>query len=211
MNFKTVIDLEDLDKKIEFVFLKIEEKQKDLSIDIKIDELDEYQSFKKLVEVMNEEVKSLKTEAININELQKEEIILKLNKERFSAEGIKKYNKYRKNEDDLKTKKQEIDQLNLNLKNNLNKLFGNYLEEINFILKNSYANFKLTKLESISNRSMRDKFFCDYAFEFDNKYSVYILNDEDKPQFKNTLSDSDKRVFAFAFFVARLKKKQFIE
>lgn len=204
--FKTLVDIEGLSEKLKTIFSKIEEKQKDLSVDIKINELSEYQNYKNVVETMSEEIESLKIEAINITELQEEEKKLKLNKERFSVEGEERYKRYQENENSLKTKKQKIDQLNSDLKTNLNILFGAYLTEINIILNSSHANFKLAKLESISNRTMKDKFFCDYAFVFDNTHSVNILDDADKPQFKNTLSDSDKRVFAFAFFIAKLKK-----
>lgn len=204
--FKTLVDIKDLSEKLTIIFSKIEKKQKDLSVDIKIDELSEYQNFKNVVEAMNEEIESLKIEAINITESQEEEKKLKLNKERFSVEGEEKYKRYQENENSLKTKKQKIDQLNSDLRTNLNTLFGAYLTEINSILNSSHANFRLAKLESISNRTMKDKFFCDYAFVFDNTHNVNILDDEDRPQFKNTLSDSDKRVFAFAFFIAKLKK-----
>ena len=121
--FKTVADIEDLNEKTKIIFSKIEEKQKDLSIDIKIDELSEYQSYKNVIEAMNKEVESLKIETINITELQEEEENLKLNKERFSIEGEKKYDKYQKNKNDLNTEKQKIDQLNLNLKTKLYTLF----------------------------------------------------------------------------------------
>ena len=204
--FKTKINFNDLNKHLKGVLSKIEEKQKDLSVDVKIEELAEYKSYKNVIETMNKEVDALKIETMNIYELQKEAIALKLNKERFSVEGIDKYKKYKKNEDASIIKKQGIDQSNTNLKNKLNSLFASYLVEINDVLEKSYANFKLTKLQSISNRTMNDKFFCDYAFIFDNTHDINILNDEDKPQFKNTLSDSDKRIFAFAFYVAKLKK-----
>lgn len=204
--FKTLVDIEGLSEKLKTIFSKIEEKQKDLSVDIKIDELTEYQNYKNVVAAMNKEIESLKIEAINITELQEEEKKLKLSKERYSVEGEVKYNRYQENENNLKIKKQTIDQLNSDLRTNLNTLFGAYLTEINNTLRSSHANFRLAKLESISNRTMRDKFFCDYAFIFDNAHNVNILDDEDKPQFKNTLSDSDKRVFAFAFFIAKLKK-----
>jgi wobble nucleotide-excising tRNase len=197
---------QDFANNILVILKKLIQKQIDLSTDIKLEELSEYVQFKGIVESMNSEVQSLQTQDLNLEVLIKEESSLKLNKDRFSVDGKKKYKKYKDSEKAGNDKKIEIDQLNEKLKNSLNELFGQYLGEINEILRESHANFKIAELKSISNRSMKESFFCDYTFLFDNTHDVDILADEDKPQFKNTLSDSDKRIFAFAFFIAKLKK-----
>lgn len=204
--FSTKFDVKKFTENILVVLNKLKQKQVDLSIDINLEELPEYVSCKDLVEKMNKEITSLQFGTLNLSDLRKEELTLKLNQERFSTEGKKVYQQYKNVERLVKDKKAEIDQLNKELKDALNKLFENYLDEINSVLKDSGANFKLVGLESISNRSRRESFYCDYAFVFDNTHDVNILDNEDKPQFKNTLSDSDKRIFAFAFFIAKLKK-----
>ena len=203
--FATQFDDQSLSNNFKVILGKLEQKQKDLSTDIKLDELDEYKEYKKIIMAMSAEVKSLKAESIDIVNLQKEETRLKLNQVRFSVTGKEKYQKYKLSEKAVSDKKKEIDTLNKNLKEKLNDLFNKYLDDINTVLRNSFANFQLAELKSISNRTLRESFFCDYAFIFDGTHRIDILNDEDKPQFKNTLSDSDKRIFAFAFFIAKLR------
>ncbi len=203
--FSTQFDDQKLSDNSKVILDKLEQKQKDLSTDIKLEELDEYKEYKKVIMAMYAEVKSLKIESIDIINLQKEEVHLKLNQERFSDSGSEKYQKYTLSEEAVTNKKREIDTLNKNLKEKLNDLFNEYLGGINAVLRDSFANFQLAELKSISNRTLRESFFCDYAFIFDETHRIDILSDEDKPQFKNTLSDSDKRIFAFAFFIAKLK------
>lgn len=203
--FSTQFDDQSLINRLKVILDKLEQKQKDLSTDIKLEELDEYIEYKKVVMAMSTEVKSLKAESIDIVNLKKEEAHLKLNQERFSVAGKEKYQKYKLSEKAVSDKKKEIDTLNKDLKEKLNTLFNKYLGDINTVLKDSFANFQLAELKSISNRTLRESFFCDYAFIFDGTHRIDILSDEDKPQFKNTLSDSDKRIFAFAFFIAKLK------
>lgn len=204
--FAIPIDENVLGNDLKMILKKLDKKQKDLSLDVKIEKLPEYIHYKEVVVGMNAEVESLKIESIDINVLQKEELHLKLNEERFSVGGKEKYRQYKEATKAVFDKKKEIDHLNQGLIEKLNNLFEEYLDDINMILKDSFANFKLAELKSISNRTLKESFFCDYAFIFDNKYSVSILDEEHKPQFKNTLSDSDKRIFAFAFFIAKLKR-----
>ena len=55
--------------------------------------------------------------------------------------------------------------------------------------------------------------YCDYSFVFNDTYEVKISNKQNQkdderdglPHFKNTLSDSEKRTLAFAFFLSQLK------
>lgn len=204
--FSTEFNSEKFTKDISVILDTLNQKQADLSINTKLGELQEYIYIKGLVKNMNKEVASLEIGTLNLIDLQKEEVSLKVNQERFSIEGKKKYKEYKDVDKAITDKKLEIDQLNQKLKDSLNGLFVSYLDEINVVLKDSGANFKLAELKSISNRARRESFYCDYAFVFDDKHDVGILDTEDKPQFKNTLSDSDKRIFAFAFFIAKLKK-----
>lgn len=203
--FSTQFNDQTLGNTFKVILGKLEQKQKDLSTDIKLEELDEYKEYKKVIMAMNVEVKFLKAESIDIINLQKEEACLTLNQERFSAAGKEKYRKYNLSEKAVSDKKKEIDTINKDLKERLNELFNKYLNDINEVLRDSFANFQLAELKSISNRTLRKSFFCDYAFIFDGTHRIDIVNDEEKPQFKNTLSDSDKRIFAFAFFIAKLK------
>ena len=204
--FATQVNQQILSTDLEVIGEKLDQKQKDLSVDIKLAEVPEYKQYKEIVDAMGIEIESLKIESIDINALLQEESCLKLNKERFSNDGKEKYEKYKESEKAVADKKNEIDTLYQDLKTKLNKLFGDYLGEINSTLEDSFANFKLSGLSSISDRKLKESFFCDYTFVFDHTHGVNILDADDRPQFKNTLSDSDKRIFAFAFFIAKLKR-----
>jgi len=204
--FKKIPNIENVKIIQNNVVSELEQKSKDLSIEIHIEENKNYKDFKEVVLDMHKEVVFLKANEINLQEILEEKQTLDLNKRRFSEEGVNLFEKYTNIENDIKSNKTSIDDLNRILKDNMNNLFESYEREVNEVLKDSYANFKLVSLESVSNRSMTDKFFCDYGFMFDDEYKVEITDDSNKPQFKNTLSDSDKRILAFAFFIAKLRK-----
>ncbi len=206
LEFLNFSNAKDLAGSFDVIIKKLDQKQKDLSLDIKIKEVPEYNNFKSAIQAIYVELNSQKIESMEIGILENEELLLKLNKERFTVDVNNRFREYANIEKKLLIKKVLIDKLNEELKVGLNGLFKDYLYEINLILSSSYANFKLTELKSLSNRTLKESFFCDYAFIFDDSHVINILDEECKPQFKSTLSDSDKRIFAFAFFIAKLKK-----
>ncbi len=185
---------------------KIKEKQTDLSKDIKIGEDQGYISFKKEIISLKKEIDDLTTKSLDIVALDKETSRLNLNKDRFSAIGIAKFNTYKEKENAFEENKRVISEKTDKLKLDLNTLFKKHLEKINDVLRISGANFKLKKLDANTNRSLRDH-MCEYSFVFDNTHDVSVEGQDNTPNFKNTLSDSDKRVLAFAFFVAKIKSE----
>lgn len=204
--FKTAIDIDRLKNDYNKVLEIVEEKQKDLSLETKILDSKEYCSLKEEVEKLYSEVENISIESIDKQILEKEESILRLKKYRFSEEGEEVFKKYQNNEKLLKTVKKNIDQLNKELNEEVNTDFEEYMKEINDVLKSSGANFEIKKFSSITDRKFKESYYCDYNFVFDDAYSVELNGSDDQPQFKNTLSDSDKRVLAFAFFIAKLRK-----
>ncbi len=209
--FKTQVLIEPLKINYQNILREIEEKEKDLSMEIDIKNFADYKQFKKTIRELYEEIKDITMDPEDINTLREEERKLKFNKSRFSSKGIEIYKEYCDNENLIKNQKIKIDTLNESLKIQIANSFQKYEEEINKILIDSYANFKLINLSSISNRTLREKHYCDYEFVFDDSYTVPIQDQNDKPQFKNTLSDSDKRILAFAFFVAKLKQDPLLQ
>lgn len=209
--FKTVIDIDLLKKTYDDILVVLEEKQKDLSEEIDITKIENYKYFRNIIENLYKEINTLEIEATTIRDLKDEENLLKLNKERFSDEGRKNYKSFLTNKKQIKEKKEEIDKSNNALKEGMEKIFSQYSNDINTILQKSNANFKLSKLETISNRTMKEKHYCEYGFIFDSLYGVKIIDSEDVPQFKNTLSDSDKRILSFAFFIAKLTQDKFLK
>jgi wobble nucleotide-excising tRNase len=86
-------------------------------------------------------------------------------------------------------------------------IFEEYEQSINGILENLGADFCLVDLKPSTKRRGAEKLFC-LQF-FDNVLAKVELDGaEHVANFKNTLSDSDKRMLAFAFFMAQLKNKE---
>ena len=204
------LDLVSLEAKFSAVKDKIKEKQTDLSKDIKIEEDEDYISFKNEIIALKKEIEKITSTTLDIDSLNKETQKLLLNKERFSTTGIAKYDLYKQKDREFEENKKVISEKTEKLKSDLNNLFQKHLEKINEVLTISGANFKLKKLDANTNRSLRDH-MCEYSFVFDNTYDVNLDGGNDIPTFKNTLSDSDKRVLAFAFFIAKIKSENNIQ
>jgi wobble nucleotide-excising tRNase len=78
-------------------------------------------------------------------------------------------------------------------------LFSTHLDTINKILQELNADFKICDFQPIRKIVGKDERI--FALKFFNSHRVSIDETSiDKPNFKNTLSESDKRVLAFAFF-----------
>jgi wobble nucleotide-excising tRNase len=199
---------------LEVIFSKvkdrIKEKQTDLSKDINIDKDTDYVSFKEEILNLKKEIDKITAKSLDIETLNKETYKLLLNRDRFSADGIAKFNAYKEKEREFEENKKVISEKTDKLKLDLNSLFQNHLEKINEVLTVSGANFKLKKLDANTNRSLRDH-MCEYSFVFDDTFDVNLDGGNDIPTFKNTLSDSDKRVLAFAFFIAKIKSENNIQ
>lgn len=204
------LDLATLEANFSKVKDKVKEKQTDLSKDIKIEEDADYISFKNEIVSLKKEIEKVTSVTLDIDSLNKETQKLLLNKERFSTTGIAKYDLYKQKDKEFEENKKVISEKTEKLKSDLNNLFQKHLEKINEVLTISGANFKLKKLDANTNRSLRDH-MCEYSFVFDNTYDVNLDGGSDIPTFKNTLSDSDKRVLAFAFFIAKIKSENNIQ
>jgi wobble nucleotide-excising tRNase len=81
------------------------------------------------------------------------------------------------------------------------------------------STFHLKDLKAVKNMTLNTSHYCDYSFVFNDTYEVKISNKQnqkddekdDLPHFKNTLSDSEKRTLAFAFFLSKLKNDKNLE
>lgn len=204
--FKTNVDTDQLKSNYNRTIEIAEQKQKDLSLNINILESEEYCSFKEKVQQLYSEVENIAIESIEEQSLVKEKEAFRLRKYRFSEEGEELYKQYINKKKLVKEIKGEIDKLNKEFNEDVNTDFEEYMEEINSVLQSSGANFRIKEFSSVTDRKFKESYYCDYSFIFENTYSIGLVGDDDQPQFKNTLSDSDKRVLAFAFFIAKLRK-----
>lgn len=130
---------------------------------------------------------------------------LKINKYRYSTEGIDFHDKYKKIEADLKKKNEEKKTSQDSLKQKVDTLFETNLKNINSFLKELRADFKITKfVPTVDNRDRNNYLrINEYLFEFVDIQGDSISVEIDK--FKETFSDSDKRLLGFAFFLSILK------
>jgi len=196
----------------------IDEKQKNLDKSIVLDNSPDFIEFEKIYN----EIKNFlnkKTSEIQGNKdlstLQKELENLKINKFRYDSEWLELCRNFEKLEKDINDVRNNINKKEEELKNNIQEIFTKYSEDINYFLWKMNASFKIHEFKPEVNKRHLKSHFCNYWFVFDgyDNYTVKITNKQNQsesekenlPYFKNTLSDSEKRTLAFAFFLAKLK------
>lgn len=86
------------------------------------------------------------------------------------------------------------------------KIFEEYEGKINTILSRLGADFQLVDLKP-SERQRGSHTLFSLQFFNDSSANVQLDGEDHERNFKNSLSDSDKRMLAFAFFVAQLQNK----
>lgn len=84
------------------------------------------------------------------------------------------------------------------------EVFGLHKSSINYYLRRMGANFMIDDLQPIKKLKGSDERL--FTIKFYDKHLVSLDSENiDIPNFKNSLSESDKRVLAFAFFLSLLK------
>jgi len=202
---KEVLD-QDVTKKLKNLNHEIDCKLEDSSFKVFVGEV------KKLHPIFEE----LKTQEFSVHKLQSLENELKqleLSQYRYGEDGKALAEKYQKAAKDVETKKVEIDNLRKEINAATKSAIEKNQKEINTILKDVLkADFTIEKLNSKSNLTRSDSHFVEYEFVIDgnsiplsNKRSQSDEEPLDKPYFGNTLSDSDRRLLAMAFFISSLR------
>lgn len=201
---------------------EIEEKQWDLNKILDFSSSNDFKEFEKIYNEIKWKINKLKTSLENpkdINELNQELFILNNQKIRFTKNYIELFEEIDKFDKEIKQIKDEIDKKNTELWEKVEEVFKNNLDNINEFLGKMNATFKLKDLKAIKNMASNTTHYCDYSFVFDDTHEVKISNKQnqkdnekdDLPHFKNTLSDSEKRTLAFAFFLSKLKNDKDLE
>lgn len=158
----------------------------------------------------------LKTQEFSIQKqqgLENELKQLELSQYRHSEDGKTLAKKYQKAAKAVETKKAEIDALRKEIDEATKSAIEKNQEQINTILKDALkADFTIQKLNSRSNLTRSDAHFVEYEFVIDenivpisNRRSQSDEEPLDKAYFGNTLSDSDRRLLAMAFFISSLR------
>ncbi len=138
------------------------------------------------------------------DELEKELQILEIARDRHSTKWDTFCGNYIKNEEATKKikagRKKAMDDLSAYSQ----KTFAAYQSSINTVLENIGADFKIKDLSEQKDLRKAEAIFCGFALEFFGQHKVDISNSDDKPHFKNTLSEGDKSSLAFALFISIL-------
>lgn len=195
---------------------KISAKQADLNLKLDLDLDPDFIIFQnelnKLSDIftgINSAVSGNESRIISMNkEINKLEFI----KYRFSSEGQQVFDKYKIAKADLDLRKEAIVRLNNELEMKVSEIFSSNLININAFLKKLGANFSLKELTPKSNMGFTSTHYCDFQFVIDDDHTVKISNKlrkdqeepENLPHFKNTLSESDRRILAFSFYLAKM-------
>lgn len=195
---------------------KILLKQNDLNLQLDFDKDLDFKKFleelDKLSSTFNDIAIQPSSDTFKISLLKSELKKYELTKYRFIPESILIFNDYNEIKKTIDSKKEEIKKLNIILTENVNKAFKENEKQINDFLKKLGANFALKDFSPKSHMGLVNTHFCDFRFVIDDIYTIQVSNKtrkdepepENKPHFKNTLSDSDKRLLAFAFFLSKL-------
>lgn len=210
VSIEQLIDKEKFEQAFINIKKKIEQKRSDLNFGCDFKDDKDYilikdvfsKSKSLLVEIINKKAFT-DSEKFKINQ---ELFNLKINQYRYSTEGMAFHNKYKIIEGDLKKKNEEKKKSQDSLKQKVDTLFEENLKNINYFLKELKADFKITKfVPSVDNRDRNNYLkINEYLFEFVDIQGDSISVEIDK--FKETFSDSDKRLLGFAFFLSVLKK-----
>ena len=166
-----------------------------------------FENYDALMEIFNKvklQIDELKTKNIFATEIYVETLNKKIKELEFSkTRHTKEWDDFLKEYDDIdgvqENKKQKREELREELDEYSNSLFSIHLDTINKTLDELNADFKICDFQPI--RKIVGQGERIFALMFFNTHKVAINETaEDKPNFQNTLSESDKRVLAFAFF-----------
>ncbi len=189
------------------LIIEIEKKQKNLNYEINF----------RYLELLKDSINEIKNDIINpihltyqkafepsrMEALLERKKLLEITKRRYEKQWVVNCNEYNRLEEDFETKLKPAEEKAFKArKEYAENVFINYGQIINSILEKLGANFILDDFKGPQHRRDRYRLF---RLKFLPNYRVEIDGKENQINFKNTLSDSDRRLLAFAFFVAEIK------
>jgi len=156
-----------------------------------------------IIEYIEELEKQYSTpDSIILQKLNQTKSMLELGKKRYEVPWVNDCAEYQQLEANSKALT-EVRSRALEAKNQYAEtILEQHETEINKILGYLTANFKLVDLKPKQGVRQTGRLF---GIVFDNQHNVSLDSNNRVPAFNNTLSDSDKRMLAFAFFMARVK------
>lgn len=197
-----IAELVDLKKQFE----KELDKKRDLNYAINFDAFDR---LKTGIEKVKADLEELEQKKLNIPSpktvlaLENERRILEITKNRYEPVWVKFCKDLDTNEIEAEnvrkareTKRKELDEYS-------SAIFDTHKGTINHLCREMCADFEVEDFKPLKKIVGRNERI--FAIKFFGTHKVSIDNEDDKaPNFRNTLSESDKRLLAFAFFVSLL-------
>ncbi len=196
----------DLIKSKNIIDIVFKEKKDNIAKEINLTENNEW---KKVKEKFNEilEFLNLKTNDFIVknktSKIEEELERLQFTQERFKLKSIEKIKEYDLFDLEIKKFQKQREEKQKELEGYAKGIFNKYKEKIDFFLKEMNANFVIDDFSHFKKiRGKDESLFC---INFDEGHKINLYENEAcKPNFQNTLSESDKRTLAFAFFLAKL-------
>lgn len=177
-----------------------------------------FENYDKLIQIFQQvkmQVDDLKKKNIFIAEVNIENLKNKIKELEFSkTRHTQEWDDFLKEYDDIDIVQEEKRVKRETLRKELNEyseqLFFIHLDTINKTLEQLNADFTICNFQPL--RKLTGQSERIFALKFFKRHSV-LINEmaTDKPNFKNTLSESDKRVLAFAFFYSLMVHDEKLE
>lgn len=182
-----------------------EQKAKDMSIAVSFTEYDQliryFEGIK--TELDGLRLKHVHTEPVDLGELNRKRRQIEISAQRYSPHWIGFMKEYDQLDGEQDSRKEIRDYKRDQLNTYSEQLFNLHLDTINKILKQLQADFTICDFQPM--KKLVGKSERIFALEFFNRHQVNLAQEDQAfPSFNTTLSDSDKRVLAFAFFYSML-------
>ena len=164
-------------------------------------------TYNEKVEAVNEEIRQRKSAAEGEGDGNARRGLsrLRLQERRWSQEGRSECDSLL----DLRKKRKELEaekeQARKKLEEHLSAFTQQYESELNAFLEKCGTSFKLKKLEAKFPSGKPASDFCICVLGYEAKATA---GPTDSPHFGTMMSDGDKRILAFALFLARMKKDE---
>lgn len=195
------LNKEELKQLKEDVNTEFTKKLKDIGYDVNFEKYDSLINFIKKVKEQTDDLKTKNvfTSEVNIKVLNERIKKLEFSKLRHTKEWDDFLKEYDSIDGVQETKKLKREATREALNRYSTNLFGIHFDTINKILQELQADFRICDFQPIKRIVGQSERI--FALKFFNTHKVSIdETSTGKPNFKNTLSESDKRVLAFAFF-----------
>jgi len=139
----------------------------------------------------------------SLESLKEQLTILEFTKIRHDENWEDYFIRHKQLDDEFETKKNERETKRAELEEYGIKIYEKHHKTINLLLTNLQADFRLKDFKPLKKIKGKDERI--FSLTFFAKHDVLLEGDDiTVPNFSNTLSESDKRLLAFAFFISSL-------